>query len=66
MNDILHARLTEHVDPDHQCSPHNGGCDLPHYIMNSTVARYVSQWPEGSDARSKVADLLELRDLEGE
>ncbi|RLT42210.1 MAG: hypothetical protein DWI58_07155 [Chloroflexi bacterium] len=66
MNDILHARLTEHLDPDHECSPHNGGCDMPHYMMNFSLPRYVAQWPEATDARTRLEDLRELRELEDE
>ncbi|TAJ20747.1 MAG: hypothetical protein EPO65_02905 [Dehalococcoidia bacterium] len=66
MNDTLHARLTEHIDPDHECSPHNGGCDMPHYLMNFGLPRYVAQWPEGSEARLKLDDLRELREIEAE
>ncbi|RJQ10768.1 MAG: hypothetical protein C4558_04335 [Dehalococcoidia bacterium] len=66
MNDTLHARLTEHLDPDHECSPHNGGCDMPHYRLNYTLPRYVAQWPEASDALTQLDELRELRDLEDE
>lgn len=66
MNDTLHARLTEHVDPGHECSPHNGACDLPHYLMNSSVPRYVAQWPDTSEALSRLEELRELRELANE
>lgn len=66
VNDLLQARLTEQLDPDHECSPENGSCDMPHYRFNYTLPHYVSQWPEASDALTKLDELRELRDLEGE
>ncbi len=66
MNDELHARMTEHVDPDHECSPDNGGCDLPYFRFNYTLPRYVAQWPEASAALTAYDEARELRDLEDE
>ncbi len=66
MNDTLHARLTEHVDPGHECSPHNGGCDMPHYLDNFTLPHYIAQWPEASPALEALEQIRELRDLEAE
>ena len=66
MNDRLHTLLTEHLDPEHECSPHNGGCDMPHYMMNFTLPRYIAQWPEASEALETLDEIRELRDLEDE
>ena len=62
MNDVQRERLQERVAPGHVCSPHNGACALPHYIANTTVARYLAQWPEPSVARARYETLLDERE----
>lgn len=62
MNEDLHARLRERLQPGHQCSPYSGACQLPHYINNYTAPNHVVRWPEYSVARQKADELRELRD----
>jgi len=62
VNDELRARLFEHQDPDHECTPFNGGCGVPHYRFNLTLPNWLEQWPDSSDARQQAIELQESRD----
>lgn len=62
MNDELRFRLYELLEPDHECTPYNGGCEMPRYRYNITLPRYLDQWPDYSVARQKLEEVRELRD----
>lgn len=63
MNGLLHERLAEHLGP-HECSPHNGACDLPHYRFNFTLPTYMERWPRRSLASQKREQVREQRELQ--
>jgi hypothetical protein len=60
MNAMLQGRLLEHVGP-HECSPYNGGCDLPHFRFNFVLPTYVARWPRESLAARKLEQVREHR-----
>lgn len=62
MNDELRSRLYEHTDPDHECTPYTGSCNMPHYLYNVTAPTWLEQWPEYSDARQLADEVREERD----
>ena len=62
MNDELRARLFEQTDPDHECTPYNGGCEMPHYRYNASAPRWLEEWPDYTPARQKADEARERRD----
>jgi hypothetical protein len=62
VNEELRARLAEHIDPDHECTPYRGGCGTPHYRFNHTVPRWLENWPDYSDGRLQAEEAREIRD----
>ena len=62
MNDLQRARLEQHVDPDHECTPYDGGCHMPHYWYHRSLPRYVAAWPETSQGRDQADLVREERD----
>ena len=62
MNDQQRDRLEARIAPDHECTPYNGGCHLPHYWHNHTSPRYQVAWPAPTAARALLDEIREERD----
>jgi len=62
MNDELRARLADHLDPEHECTPYSGGCGMPHYRHNLQLPNWLENWPDYSEGRLKAEAAREARD----
>lgn len=65
MNEDQRVRLFEHQEPDHECTPYNGGCSMPHYRHNAALPNWLQQWPVYSEARGRANEARDLRDWGG-
>ncbi len=62
VNEEQRVRLFEHLEPNHECGPHHGGCGLPHYRHNLTLPNWLENWPDYSPARMQAEQARILRD----
>ena len=62
VNEEQRARLFEHLEPGHECTPYSGGCGMPHYRYNLALPNWLMNWPDYSSARLQAEEARMLRD----